>query len=142
MPTDLERRNFSRAHKGEMIRRASDEKGIIRCERCKKDLTGQDIEFDHTIAENLILDKTRKLTAADGKLLGKWCCHRGPDGKTAQDREAIDRAKRLELGRAGEGPALKGKPLPLGRPKHRATAPLEKPPLPRRNPFTGEVVSR
>lgn len=32
--------------------------------------------IDHTIADALQVDKSRKLTADDGKLLGVECCHK------------------------------------------------------------------
>ena len=57
----MNRREFSRAHKAEMLRRAMDEKGRVFCESCGLDVTGKPIEFDHTIPEALILDKTRPL---------------------------------------------------------------------------------
>ena len=74
------RREFTKAQKAEMLRRAMDDKGRVHCEGCGGDVTGKPIEFDHTIPEALILDKTRPLTAADGKLLGQKCCHRAPGG--------------------------------------------------------------
>jgi len=97
------RREFSKPVKGEILRRASDAKGRIRCEGCGLDVTGKAIEFDHTIAEALILDKSRPLTAADGKLLGKACCH---DPKTHKhDVPNIARAKRLEQTRTARAPS-------------------------------------
>ena len=97
----MTRREFTKRDKAVMLRRASDHKGRIRCEGCGLDVTGKPIEFDHTIAEALILDKTRPLTPEDGKLLGKHCCHRGEDGKTSQDIAAIAQAKRREAARGG-----------------------------------------
>lgn len=97
----MTRREFSKAMKAEMLRRAMDEKGRVLCESCGLDVTGKPIEFDHTIPEALILDKNRPLTAADGKLLGQKCCHRAPGGKTAQDVADIARAKRREAAHGG-----------------------------------------
>jgi hypothetical protein len=104
----MTRREFSKPVKGEMLRRASDAKGRIRCEGCGLDVTGKAIEFDHTIPEALVLDKSRALTAADGRLLGKACCH---DPKTHKhDVPGIARAKRLEQTRVARAPSRN--PLP------------------------------
>jgi hypothetical protein len=92
----MKRREFTKPVKAEILRRATRD-GRIHCEGCDIDVTGKRFEFDHTIAEALILDKSRKLTCDDGRLLGE-CCHRGPDGKTAKDVKAIAKAKRQEAG--------------------------------------------
>lgn len=117
---------FSRADKGHMIRRASDAKGRIHCEGCGIDVTGKAIEFDHVLPEGLVrvVHPDRPLTPEDGKLLGKECCHRGPDGKTARDVEMIARAKRLELRRAG--PRIRSAGFAKAPPRHTATRPLER----------------
>ena len=93
----MKRREFSKATKAAMYRRAT-KNGVTRCEGCGLAVTTW--EFDHTIAEALFLDKTHKLTSADGQLLGA-CCHRGPDGKTAEDVAKIAKAKRVEARNAG-----------------------------------------
>jgi hypothetical protein len=103
----MTRREFTKAQKAEMIRRASDAKGNIFCEGCGLNVTGKQVEFDHTIPEALILDKSRKLTADDGKMLGRDCCHRAPGGKTAQDVTNIARAKRREARHLGIRPKSK-----------------------------------
>lgn len=97
----MTRREFTKAQKAEMLRRAMDEKGRVHCERCGLDVTGKAIEFDHTIPEAMVTDKSRPLTADDGKLLGRNCCHRAPGGKTAQDVADIARAKRREAAHGG-----------------------------------------
>mgnify|MGYP003581062724 CR=1 FL=1 len=66
----MTRREFSRAQKAQMLKRASDEIGNIFCEGCGLNITGKVVEFDHTIAEALIIDKTRPLTVEDGRALG------------------------------------------------------------------------
>ncbi len=110
----MTRREFTKAMKAEMLRRAMDENGRVRCESCGLDVTGKPIEFDHTIPEALILDKTRPLTAADGKLLGRNCCHRAPGGKTAKDVADIAKAKRREAAHRGwKAPSTR--PMPFGR---------------------------
>lgn len=103
----MSRREFTKAQKAEMIRRASDAKGNIFCEGCGLNVTGKVVEFDHTIPEAMILDKSRKLTADDGKMLGRDCCHRAPGGKTAQDVANIARAKRREANHLGIRPKSK-----------------------------------
>ena len=93
----MKRREFSKPVKAEMFRRATVD-GTTFCEGCG--LALKKWEFDHTIAEALIMDKSKKLTADDGKLLGE-CCHRGEDGKTNKDVKAIAKAKRIENKRSG-----------------------------------------
>jgi hypothetical protein len=87
------RREFPPMVYAEIVRRAMDEKGQLWCEGCGELIKGKKYHVDHTIADGLILDKKRKLTAADGKLLGIKCCH-AP--KTAEDVSAIAKAKRVE----------------------------------------------
>jgi hypothetical protein len=91
-----DRREFSRAVKFEILRRATVD-GRIQCEGCGLVLKARGFEFDHTIPEALVVDKTKPLTADDGKLLGP-CCHRGADGKTKADIGQIAKAKRQERG--------------------------------------------
>jgi hypothetical protein len=91
------RREFPDRIKVQILKRAMDGNGRVRCEGCGGVLKAKDYEFDHTIPEALIVDKSRELTADDGKLLGK-CCHRGEDGKTAKDVGVIAKAKRQERG--------------------------------------------
>ncbi len=102
----IARREFTRSMKAEMLRRSM-RGSRIHCEGCGLDVTGKAVEFDHVIPEALILDKTRPLTAADGKLLGRSCCHRAPGGKTAQDVADIARAKRREAKFGGFAPRQK-----------------------------------
>jgi hypothetical protein len=87
----MNRREFPRSVKAEIVKRAMDEKGRIRCEGCYGVV--RRFEIDHVIAEALVVDKTKALTAKDGQLLG-YCCHRGEDGKTAHDVTAIAKSKR------------------------------------------------
>jgi hypothetical protein len=87
------RREFPRSVREEIVRRAKNSDGIICCEGCSLVLGAKRYEIDHVIAEALVVDKSKPLTAKDGQLLGA-CCHRGEDGKTAQDVTAIAKAKR------------------------------------------------
>lgn len=90
------RREFPRKVRFEIIKRASDEKGNISCEGCGQRLGSKRFEIDHIIAEALVVDKSRDLTAADGQLLGIACCHRGGNAKTADDQRKIAKARRSE----------------------------------------------
>ena len=89
------RRNFPASAKREITDRATDNKGILRCEGCSMDLTGKAWEIDHILAEAIVPEwkKTEKLTAKDGQLLGN-CCHRGEGGKTARDVKKAAKEKR------------------------------------------------
>lgn len=90
------RREFSRKVRAEIVARATSQDGRITCETCGLVLGRKKFEIDHTIAEGLIVDKSKPLTAKDGKLLGKSCCHRAPGGKTATDVAIIAQAKRRQ----------------------------------------------
>jgi len=90
------RREFSKPVMIEIVKRSMDADGRIRCEKCKCVIKGKQYEVDHQIAEELRVDKSKKLTASEGMLL---CipCHRGPvTGKTAADIKVIAKAKRNE----------------------------------------------
>lgn len=123
------RREFTRAQKVAMIKRAMDAQGCIRCEGCGLNVTGKVVEFDHVIAEALVLDKAHMLTMEDGRVLGRDCCHRAPGTKTARDLAAIAEAKRREaryLGVRSTRP-LTSRGFPTVPPQHAASRPLSKP---------------
>lgn len=87
------RRDFSRKQRAQIICRATDPRtGQIRCEGCGLILGRKPYQIDHTIAEELIIDKTRELTIDDGKLLGQACCHKP---KTADDIRVIRKSDRI-----------------------------------------------
>lgn len=86
------RREFSKPVKAEIMRRCKVATGWS-CEICGAIVASG--EVDHKIAEALILDKSRKLTATDGQF-ACWPCHQGPEGKTPKDKAAIAKAKRVE----------------------------------------------
>lgn len=89
----MSRREFTPMVYAEIVRRATDERLGVVCEGCSLVLSGKPYHVDHTIPDALLLDKKRKLTAADGKLLGVECCH---TPKTKDDVSNIARAKRRE----------------------------------------------
>jgi hypothetical protein len=124
----MTRREFTRGQKAQMIKRASDAQGNIFCEGCGLSVTGKVIEFDHTIAEALVIDKTRPLTIDDGKALGRDCCHRAPGGKTAQDVAAIAKAKRREARNLGirKASQIQSRGFAPSQPQRSATRPVEK----------------
>lgn len=95
------RREFSRAQKVAMLKRAMDRTGTIRCEGCGLNVTGKVVEFDHIIPEALILDKLSPLDIEHGRVLGRDCCHRAPGAKTARDLAVIAEAKRREARHLG-----------------------------------------
>lgn len=97
----MKRREFTRAQKAAIVHRAMNADGKITCEGCGLVLGSKPYEIDHTIPEALIADKTRHLTIEDGKLLGKSCCHRGENGKTAADVATIAKVYRSEAKHLG-----------------------------------------
>jgi hypothetical protein len=92
------RREFSPMVYAEIVRRAIRSDGKIICEGCGGVVKAKKYHVDHTIPDALMLDKKRKLTAADGKLLGIDCCH---SPKTKDDVAAIAKAKRREAKHVG-----------------------------------------
>ncbi|MBZ9873122.1 hypothetical protein LB542_19935 [Mesorhizobium sp. BR1-1-9] len=106
----MARREFTRTIYAQIVHRATNALGQIQCEGCGLVLGKKPYHVDHTIPDALFLDKSRKLTAEDGRLLGKECCH---DPKTRKvDIPAIAEAKRREA-----------KHLGIARPAGRLTGP-------------------
>lgn len=127
------RREFTATVYAQIVKRAMLPTGEIACEGCGLVLGKRPYHVDHTKPDGLEVDKSRKLTADDGKLLGVECCH-AP--KTKQDVADIAEAKRREA-----------KHLGIKRPKGRIPYPPKSPkPAPkfdftkRRNPFTREEI--
>ncbi len=128
------RREFSRAQKAQMLKRASNASGLIFCEGCGLNITGKAVEFDHIIMEAMVVDKSKPLTIEDGKALGRDCCHRAPGGKTAQDLAALAKAKRREADhlRIAKPPSLRSAGFAPRAAQRKASAPLMKQLPPRR----------
>ena len=120
------RREFTRAQKVAMLKRAMDGASCIRCEGCGLNISGKVIEFDHTIPEGLVLDKERDLDLTDGRVLGRDCCHRAPGAKTARDIAAIAEAKRREARHLGIK-RLTSRGFLKAPPQRPASRPLAKP---------------
>ena len=89
----MARREFSKTVYAEIVKRALHPKHGICCEGCGLVLGSKPYHVDHTKPDGMEVDKSRKLTADDGKLLGVECCH-AP--KTKQDVADIAKAKRRE----------------------------------------------
>lgn len=109
----MSRREFTTAVYAQIVLRATNADGLVQCEGCGLVLGKRPYHVDHTIADGLQIDKRRKLTAEEGKLLGVECCHKP---KTADDVAKISQAKRREAKHLGiKRPAgkLKGRGFPL-----------------------------
>jgi len=89
----MPRREFTRTVKAQIVHRAMNEAGQVVCESCDLVLAGKRYEIHHTTPDAMEIDKSRKLTAEDGQLLGVECCHRP---KTKIDVKNIAKAKRRE----------------------------------------------
>ncbi|KSV78961.1 hypothetical protein N182_18355 [Sinorhizobium sp. GL2] len=94
----MARREFTKSVYIQIVKRAMLPNGEIACEGCGLILGKKKYHVDHTIADALQIDKSRKLTADDGKLLGVDCCHKP---KTADDVAVIAEAKRREANHLG-----------------------------------------
>lgn len=92
----IRRCEFSPAVRRAIEARATDESGLVHCERCGVWCKSRsDYEIDHKRAEGLqpIGEKRRKLVAADGELMCLDCHAK----KTLEDKGFIAEAKRREL---------------------------------------------
>ena len=109
----MSRREFTRNQREQIVERSKNDAGLICCEGCNQVLGAKPYEIDHIIAEALRpeADKKKKITIAEGQLLGKDCCHRGADGKTNQDVKKIAKGKR-QYDRANGMKAKAKKPIP------------------------------
>lgn len=126
----MPRREFSKKVRLEIVKRAMLPSGEVACEGCGLILGGKPYEIDHTIPEAMVTDRSRKLTAEDGKLLGKGCCHAEKTRK--RDVPAIAEAKRREaknLRVTTRKQAIRSAPFPKS---EKAAKRPEKKPLPPR----------
>ena len=125
MPVRNIRREFTRAVRLEIIRRATRMRlGFAQqwSEKCGALCTGR-FEIDHRDPDAMQIDKSRKLTAADGWLL---ClpCHKEKSKKDVAD---IAKAKRVEarhLGATRPKGKIKSAGFPKAERKHAGRAPL------------------
>lgn len=107
----MARREFTKTVYAQIVKRAMLPTGEIACEGCGLVLGKKPYHVDHTIPDALQVDKSRKLTCDDGKLLGVDCCHKP---KTVIDQGNIAEAKRREARDLGiPGPVAKIKSAPF-----------------------------
>ncbi|MBB3411282.1 5-methylcytosine-specific restriction endonuclease McrA [Rhizobium sp. BK316] len=140
----MSRREFSRNQKEQIVERARTASGNVACERCGLVLKKGAWEIDHVIPEALRpeADKQRKITIAEGQLLG-FCCHRGKDGKTNDDVKKIAKAKRVYNAAHGLKAATQKPIRSAGFPQSpKAAKRLPKPALPPRAMFKPVDESR
>ena len=121
----MARREFTKGVYAQIVKRATNAAGHVQCEGCGLVLGKRPYHVDHTKPDGLELDKSRKLTAGDGKLLGVECCH-AP--KTKIDAGNIAEAKAREakhLGIIRPAGKLRGPSFPKStKPRHeRASMP-------------------
>jgi hypothetical protein len=114
----MKRREFSRAVRVEIAKRATRADGQIACEKCGA--IGLRLDLHHLEQDAMQIDKSRKLTAADGAL---WC-------KPCHDQESKAQAPILAKALAREAAHVGArKPSTMkGRPKPPAKPPREMPP--------------
>lgn len=94
----MARREFTPAVYAQIVLRATNADGLVQCEGCGLVLGKRPYHVDHTIADGLQVDKRRKLTAEEGRVLGAECCH---PPKTKDDVAKIAKAKRREAKHLG-----------------------------------------
>ena len=111
-----ERREFDAKTKGAIIKRATHE-GVVRCEECRCAVSRWEIH--HVKPDALEINKSAKLTPADGMLLCKHC----HDELTRPFQTIIAKVKRQELKHLG---ARKKSKLSSAEPQRRATTPTTK----------------
>lgn len=124
----MARREFTRDVYAQIVKRAMQPNGEVACEGCGLILGKKPYHVDHTKPDGLEIDKSRKLTAADGKLLGVECCH-AP--KTKQDVAQIAQAKRREAKDLG---------LPKPKSKQKIPSPPKTAPKPPKFDFTNRRI--
>ncbi len=89
------RREFSAKVRLEIIRRATDATGTPRCEHCGGVAKGG--EVNHKAMDAMQIDKSAKLTAADGELLC-GVCHKA---ETARQMPMLAKARHQERAHLG-----------------------------------------
>jgi hypothetical protein len=107
----MPRREFTRDVYAKIVHRATNADGHVICEGCGLVLGKKPYHVDHTKPDGLEVDKSRKLTVDDGKVLGVECCH-AP--KTKRDVADIARAKRREAKHLGIRKPSKFRKPPAG----------------------------
>ena len=109
----VRRLEFTKKVRLEIWRRAGGP-NEFKCEGCGLPLNGKSFEIDHTIEEwergGNHPDRTA-LTAEDGKLLGKACCHLVKSNKKKAEKAHGDRI----IAKAAKAQKRKSRPMPGSR---------------------------
>ena len=107
----VDRLEFSKAVKKQMFVRAGGP-GNLHCEGCGLKLRAWEFEYDHTIEEwereNIQHGLRPPLTADDGKVLGKKCCHQPKTARKAKERAHVN----LVYEKNAKMRKPKGRPIP------------------------------
>lgn len=114
----MKRREFPKSVKVEIIKRATRD-SVVYCEKCG--LPTKRFEIDHTIAEEFVVDKSKRLTAADGRLLCT-VCHK--DKTATRDAPAIATARKREAKHLGAAPPAGNIKSPGFTPPNKAKKPI------------------
>jgi len=107
--TQKHRREFDTKTKTEIIERAKDEMGRIRCEglsyrspeRCYAVVRKGEFQIDHIVAEWSVTDKKKKLKASDGQILCE-VCYGIKNPKDTTEYAKNNRMKAKNLGAAAQ----------------------------------------
>ena len=106
----MNRRNFVRAVRVEIIKRATRPDGQPACERCGS--IGRKLEIHHRVMDAMETDKSRKLTADDGEAI----CSKCHDPITSEQRKVLAKALAQEAlalrVRAAPARPLRSAPMP------------------------------
>ncbi len=90
----VNRLEFTKKVKREIFLRAGGP-GAVRCEGCRQLLGGKPFEYDHILEcwemEDVQHELRPPLTADDGKLLGRDCCHKPKSAKKSGERAHVYR---------------------------------------------------
>jgi hypothetical protein len=89
----MARREFTKAVYVQIVKRAMHPVHGVFCEGCGLILGKKPYHVDHIKPDGLAIEKSAKLRADDGQLLGLECCHKP---KTKVDVTVIAEAKRRE----------------------------------------------
>ena len=93
----VKRREFPQSCKKDMVKRAT-KAGVVYCEMCGDPIKPGRWEYHHTIEEELVVDKSARLTADDGLLICEPC---HADVTATQSIPRIAEAKRREARHLG-----------------------------------------
>jgi len=135
----MPRQEFPEKIRDIIVERSRDEKGRICCEGCGLVLGKKPYEIDHILEEGLRseADRKRKLTPADGQLLGTDCCHKAKTKARVKMMRKADRQRKRDNGAKLPKQTISNRGFPKSQKAKAVGHSLD--PLPRRNPYTGEI---